>query len=50
LPDQWHCKRNTWNPESASYDAPEDKAEDLQDIGVFGVIGGVGTMSLSKLR
>lgn len=39
LPDVWTCNLNDWNPSSASCDAPEDKAEGLQDIGVFGSSG-----------
>jgi hypothetical protein len=33
LPDVWYCSLNTWNPASASCDAPEDKADGLQDVG-----------------
>lgn len=32
LPDVWYCSMNTWNPDSASCTAPEDKAEGLTDI------------------
>ena len=39
LPDVWTCNMNTWNPSSASCDAPEDKSDGLQDIGVFGTNG-----------
>jgi CW-type Zinc Finger len=39
LPDVWTCDMNNWNPSSASCDAPEDKSEGLQDIGVFGSSG-----------
>jgi CW-type Zinc Finger len=39
LPDVWTCDLNSWNSASASCDAPEDKAEGLQDIGVFGSSG-----------
>ena len=39
LPDIWTCSLNTWNPASSSCDAPEDKADGLQDIGVFGSSG-----------
>ena len=39
LPDVWTCTMNTWNPSSASCDAPEDKSDGLQDIGVFGTNG-----------
>jgi CW-type Zinc Finger len=39
LPDVWTCDMNNWNPLSASCDAPEDKSEGLQDIGVFGSSG-----------
>jgi len=33
LPDVWFCSLNTWNPSSASCDAPEDKADGLTDVG-----------------
>ena len=34
LPDVWYCSLNTWNPDSASCDSPEDKADALhQDVG-----------------
>jgi hypothetical protein len=47
LPDVWYCSMNTWNVASASCDAPEDKADGLQDIGVFGTSGGMGSGKLS---
>lgn len=40
LPDVWFCSLNTWNPASASCDAPEDKADGLQDIGFHSGGGG----------
>jgi hypothetical protein len=39
LPDVWYCELNTWNPASASCDAPEDKAEGVLDVGGFGNSG-----------
>jgi len=27
LPDRWYCSMNTWNPDSASCESPEDKAD-----------------------
>jgi CW-type Zinc Finger len=39
LPEVWTCNLNDWNPGAASCEAPEDKAEGLQDIGVFGSSG-----------
>lgn len=37
LPDTWYCTMNTWNPDSASCDAPEDKADaHHQEVGAFG--------------
>jgi CW-type Zinc Finger len=47
LPDVWYCSMNGWNPSSASCDAPEDKAEGLQDIGIFGSSGSSGAGKLS---
>lgn len=34
LPDVWTCDMNTWNPSSASCDAPEDKSEGQQELGI----------------
>ena len=39
---------NTWNPASASCDAPEDKADGLQDIG-FHTGSGSGKLSYRNL-
>ena len=37
LPDTWFCTMNTWNPDSASCEAPEDKADaHHQEVGAFG--------------
>jgi hypothetical protein len=33
LPETWYCSMNTWNVASSSCDAPEDKADGLQDVG-----------------
>lgn len=50
LPDVWTCNLNDWNPTSASCEAPEDKAEGLQDIGVFGSSGSnVGKLTFRHL-
>jgi len=50
LPDVWTCNLNTWNPASASCDAPEDKADGLQDIGVFDRSGaGAGKLTYRNL-
>jgi hypothetical protein len=50
LPDVWYCNMNTWNPPSSSCDAPEDRAEGLQDTGVFGVSGSnAGKLSYRNL-
>jgi hypothetical protein len=50
LPDVWYCNMNTWNPSSAACDAPEDKADGLQDTGVFGVSGSnAGKLSYRNL-
>jgi hypothetical protein len=50
LPDVWYCNMNTWNPPSASCDAPEDRADGLQDTGVFGVSGSnAGKLSYRNL-
>lgn len=36
LPDVWYCTMNTWNPESASCESPEDKADaSHQEVGSF---------------
>lgn len=43
LPDVWYCAMNTWNPASASCNAPEDKADGLTDI----FSGGTGGYKLS---
>jgi len=48
LPDRWFCSLNTWNPTSASCDAPEDKADGLQDIGFHSGSGG-GKLSYRNL-
>jgi len=35
MPDEWNCSMNTWNPSSASCQAPEDKTDEKhQEIGV----------------
>lgn len=47
LPDVWYCSLNTWNPASASCDAPEDKADGLQDIGFHS--NGAGKLSYRNL-
>jgi hypothetical protein len=50
LPDVWYCNMNTWNPPSSSCDAPEDRADGLQDTGVFGVSGSnAGKLSYRNL-
>jgi hypothetical protein len=37
LPDSWYCSMNTWNPESARCEEPEDKADaHHQEVGAFG--------------
>jgi hypothetical protein len=39
LPDTWYCTMNTWNPDAASCETPEDKADaHHQEVGVFGNI------------
>lgn len=48
LPEVWYCSMNTWNPDSASCSAPEDKADGLQDTGVFGNSGN-GKLSYRSL-
>ena len=48
LPDVWYCSLNTWNPASASCDAPEDKADGLQDVG-FHSGSGAGKLSYRNL-
>jgi hypothetical protein len=48
LPDAWYCFMNYWAPASASCDAPEDKADGLQDIG-FHAGAGVGKLSYRNL-
>lgn len=47
LPDVWFCQLNTWNPASASCEAPEDKADGQLDIGAFGGSTGYGGSKLS---
>jgi hypothetical protein len=34
LPEVWYCNMNKWNPSSASCDAPEDKSDGQQDVGM----------------
>ena len=48
LPDTWYCSMNYWSPASASCDAPEDKADGLQDIG-FHAGNGAGKLSYRSL-
>ena len=48
LPDVWYCKMNTWNILSASCDAPEDKADGLQDVG-FNSGANAGKLSYRNL-
>eukprot|EP00980_Cylindrotheca_fusiformis_P001626 scaffold368_cov125-Cylindrotheca_fusiformis.AAC.4 len=39
LPDVWYCSMNTWNPEGASCETAEEKADaHHQEVGVFGNI------------
>jgi CW-type Zinc Finger len=43
LPDTWYCKMNTWNPDSASCNAPEDKADATHhEVGTFAGMFGAG--------
>ena len=50
LPEVWTCDMNTWNPASASCDAPEDKADGLQDIGFCGgTSSGAGKLTYRNL-
>jgi len=43
LPDTWYCKMNYWNPDSASCDAPEDKADaSHHEVGTFAGMFGTG--------
>ncbi|GKY91742.1 hypothetical protein MPSEU_000145900 [Mayamaea pseudoterrestris] len=48
LPETWYCNMNTWNSASASCDAPEDKADGLQDIN-FHTGAGSGKLSYRNL-
>jgi hypothetical protein len=48
LPDVWFCNLNTWNPLSAFCEAPEDKADGLQDVG-FNSGGGGGKLAYRTL-
>lgn len=44
LPDVWYCSMNTWDPNSATCDAAEDKADPgHQEFGIYG--SGVSTAS-----
>jgi len=43
LPDTWYCDMNTWNPESATCSAPEDKADATHhEVGTFAGMFGSG--------
>ncbi len=43
LPDIWYCSMNTWNPDSASCGAPEDKADATHhEVGTYAGIFGTG--------
>lgn len=44
LPEVWTCSMNTWNPSAAACEAPEDKADGLQDTG----FGNSGTSETNK--
>jgi hypothetical protein len=49
LPDIWYCTMNTWSG-NATCEAPEDKADGLQDVGVFGGSGSItGKLSYRNL-
>lgn len=49
LPNVWYCSLNTWN-ETLCCEDPEDKADGLQDVGVFGAPGATsGKLSYRNL-
>lgn len=49
LPEVWYCTNNTWNPLSASCDAPEDRADGQQDIGPSSPSPSSGKLSYRNL-
>ena len=49
LPDVWYCSMNTWS-NTLTCEDPEDKADGLQDVGIFGGTGSAaGKLSYRNL-
>lgn len=50
LPDTWFCTMNSWNPDSASCEAPEDKADATHhEVGNYAGICGAGKYSYRSM-
>eukprot|EP00934_Nitzschia_sp_Nitz4_P006102 Nitzschia sp. Nitz4//scaffold11_size288233//203439//207978//NITZ4_000799-RA/size288233-processed-gene-0.181-mRNA-1//1//CDS//3329534149//6092//frame0 len=50
LPDTWYCSMNTWNPENASCEVAEDKADaSHHEVGTFAGIAGAGKYSYRSM-